>query len=185
MSGRLMGRPQLAHFAYRLDDEPWSDSLERNISIAGLGPGRHRLEVRCRVRDGPFSPRIAAAEFQVKPTWRETWWARMLALAFGMAAISQFMRWRLRASARRQAELEAIVAARDLSNRALDEKARLLRISEDRLRLLFQQAPAGIFVFDLDLIVTECNDQFVSLLKSDRKNVRAIASSGSAPDDRR
>jgi signal transduction histidine kinase len=98
---------RLAHFAYRLDDEPWSDSVERNISIAGLGPGKHRLEVRCRVRDGPFSPRIATAEFQVKPTWRETWWARMLALAFGMAAISQFVRWRLRASARRQVELEA------------------------------------------------------------------------------
>jgi len=30
---------QLAHFAYRLDDEAWSDSVERNISIAELGPG--------------------------------------------------------------------------------------------------------------------------------------------------
>ena len=51
---------QLVRFAYRLDDEPWTDSVERNISISGLGPGRHRLEVRCRVRDDPFSPRIAA-----------------------------------------------------------------------------------------------------------------------------
>ncbi len=159
---------QLVHFAYRLDDEPWTDSAERNISIAGLGPGKHRLEVRCRVRDGPFSPRIAAAEFQVKPTWRETWWAWLLALALGVAAISQFVRWRLRASARRQAELEALVAARDLSNRALDEKARLLRSSEDRLRLLFQQTPAGIFLFDLDLTVTDCNDHFLALLKSNR-----------------
>jgi len=162
---------QLVHFAYRLDDEPWTDSGERSVSIAGLAPGRHRLEVRCRVRDDPFSPRIAAAEFRVKPTWRETWWARLLALAVGMMAVSQFVRWRLRASARRQAELEAIVAARDLSNRALDEKARLLRSSEDRLRLLFQQAPAGIFLFDMDLMVTECNDQFLSLLKSDRDAV--------------
>jgi PAS domain S-box-containing protein len=162
---------QLVHFAYRLDDEPWTDSVERNISIAGLGPGRHRLEVRSRVRDDPFSPRIAAADFLVKPTWGETWWVRLLALAFGMAAISQFVRWRLRASARRQAELEAIVADRDLSNRALDEKARLLRSSEDRLRLLFQQTPAGIFLFDMDLRVTECNDQFLSLLQCDREAV--------------
>lgn len=43
----------------------------------------------------------------MKPTWRETWWARILALAFGTAAISQFVRWSLRASARRQAELDA------------------------------------------------------------------------------
>ncbi len=160
---------QLAHFAYRLDDEPWTDSVGRNVSIAGLGPGRHRLEVRCRVRDDPFSPRIAGAEFLVKPVWTERWWVRLLALAFGMAAISLFVRWRLRTYARKHAELEAIVADRDLSNRALDEKARLLRTSEDRLRLLFQQTPAGIFLFDMDLKVTECNDQFLSLLKCDRE----------------
>ncbi len=53
-------------------------------------------------------------------------------------------------------------------NRALDEKARQLRSSEDRLRLLFQQTPAGIFLFDRDLRVTECNDQFVSLLGDGR-----------------
>jgi PAS domain S-box-containing protein len=165
----------LVHFAYRLDDQPWTDSVERNISISGLGPGRHRQEVRSRVRDGPFSPRIAAAEFRIKPMWWETWWARLLALACGVAAISQFVHWRLSASARRQADLEAIVAARtenlSLANRALDEKARLLRSSEDRLRLLFQQAPAGIFLFDRDLRVTECNDQFLSLLRSDREAV--------------
>ncbi|HTB16709.1 MAG TPA: PAS domain S-box protein, partial [Bryobacteraceae bacterium] len=162
---------QLARFAYRLDDEPWTDSQERSISIAGLGPGKHRLEVQCRVRDDAYSPRIAAAEFRVEPAWNETWWARLLAVACGMAAISLFVRWRLRAAAHRHAELEAIVAARDLSNRALAEKASLLRSSEDRLRLLFQQAPAGIFLFDMDRRVTECNDQFLSILKSSREAV--------------
>ncbi len=162
---------QLAHFAYRLDDEPWTDSVERNISIAGLAPGKHVLEVRSRVRDDPFSPRIAAAEFRIEPKWTEKWWVRLLAVAAGMAAISLFVRWRLLASARRHAELEAIVAARDLSNRELAEKAHLLRSSEDRLRLLFQQTPAGIFLFNRDLQVTECNDQFLSLLKSGREAV--------------
>jgi hypothetical protein len=32
--------------------------------------------------------------------------------------------------------------------------------------LLFQQTPAGIFPFDRELRVTECNDQFMSLLQS-------------------
>ena len=166
---------QVVRFAYRLDDAPWTDSLERNISITGLGPGSHRLEVRSRVRDGPFSPRIAAAGFRVEPMWWETWWARLLALACGVAALSQLVRWRLHASMRRQVDLEATVAARtenlSLANRALDEKARQLRTSEDRLRLLFQQAPAGIFLFDQDLRVTECNDQFLSLLHSVREAV--------------
>ena len=70
---------QLVRFAYRLDQAPWTDSVERNISIRGLGPGTHRLEVRSRVRDGSFSPQIAAAEFRVDPIWSETWWARLLA----------------------------------------------------------------------------------------------------------
>ena len=99
-----------------------------------------------------------------------------------MAAISLFVRWRLRASARKQAELEAIVSARtenlSKANRALDEKARQLRSSEDRLRLLFQQTPAGIFLFDRDLKVTECNDQFLSLLQS-----RSRGGSRTAPVD--
>jgi PAS domain S-box-containing protein len=163
---------QLVRFAYRLDDAPWTDAVERNIVITGLGPGAHRLEVRGRVRDGPFSPRIAFAEFPVEPMWRETWWARLFALALLAIAIRQFLRWRLRAGARRQAALEATVAARtenlSIANRALDEKARQLRSSEDRLRLLFQQTPAGIFVFDRALRVSECNDQFLSLLQSDR-----------------
>src|SRR5271169_6240058 len=47
---------QLVRFAYRLDAGPWTDAVERSISIAGLGPGTHTLEVRCRVRDDPFSP---------------------------------------------------------------------------------------------------------------------------------
>jgi hypothetical protein len=63
---------QLVRFAYRLDEGPWTDSVERSISIAGLGPGTHRLEVRCRVRDGPFSPGTAASQFRVEPMWWET-----------------------------------------------------------------------------------------------------------------
>lgn len=48
---------QLVRFAYRLDQAPWTDSVDRSISIRGLGPGTHRLDVRCRVRDGPFPRR--------------------------------------------------------------------------------------------------------------------------------
>ena len=159
-------------FAYRLDDTPWTNSVDRSISITGLGPGSHRLEVRCRVRDSPFSPRIASADFQMERMWTETWWARLLALTCLLLAIGQFLRWRLSAGARRQAALEAMVAARTehlrIAIRTLDEKARQLHSSEDRLRLLFRQTPAGIFVFDRDLKVLECNDKFMSLLQSDR-----------------
>ncbi len=54
---------QLARFSYRLDDASWTESAEPKVSITGMTPGTHRLDVRSRVRDGPFSPRIATASF--------------------------------------------------------------------------------------------------------------------------
>jgi signal transduction histidine kinase/ligand-binding sensor domain-containing protein/CheY-like chemotaxis protein len=143
----------LVRFAYRLDQGTWTDSVERNVSISGLGPGRHRLEVRCRVREGPFSPQTAATEFQLEPKVTETWWAQALAAAFMLAAIIQFVRWRLSAAVQRQAELEAIVATRTTNltyaNRLLDDKARELRRSEDRLKNAERLAHVGHWDWDL------------------------------------
>jgi signal transduction histidine kinase/ligand-binding sensor domain-containing protein/ActR/RegA family two-component response regulator len=144
---------QLVQFAYRLDQAPWIDSVERTISISGLGPGRHRLELRSRVRDGPFSAKIAAAEFRLEPIWTETWWARLLAVACALGAIIQFVRWRLSAAVKKQAELEAIVAARTKNlreaNRSLDDKARRLRRSEDLLKNAERLAHVGHWDWDV------------------------------------
>src|SRR5262249_9285493 len=124
---------QLVRFAYRLDSGAWTNSTERSLSITGLGPGNHRLEVRARIRDGEFGPAVAAVEFRLEPRWRETWWARVLSIAAMLSGLLVFMRWRLGAAARKQAELEAIVAGRTANlirvNRSLDEKARQLRTS--------------------------------------------------------
>ena len=85
--------------------------------------------------------------------WRETWWARLLAVACVLAAITQFMRWRLSAAAQRQAELEAIVAARTTNlskaNRSLDDRACQLRRSEDRLKNAERLAHVGHWDWDV------------------------------------
>lgn len=144
---------QLVQFAYRLDQGPWTDLAERNISMSGLGPGRHSLEVRCRVREGPFSSAIAAADFQLQPRWPETWWARLLALVCVLLAIMQFVRWRLSAAAKKQTELEATVAARTANlseiNRLLDDKASQLRRSEERLKSAERLAHVGHWDWDV------------------------------------
>jgi len=144
---------QLAQFSYRLDQGPWTDSAERNIAINGLGPGPHRLEVRSRVREGPFSEHIAAAEFRIAQRWNETPWARALALIALLFAITAFVRWRLSAAGQKQAELEAIVAARTMNlskaNSALDEKARALRTSENRLKHAERLAHVGHWDWDV------------------------------------
>jgi ligand-binding sensor domain-containing protein len=145
---------QLAEFAYRLDGGPWTDSVERNISVSGLGPGRHRVELRSRVRDDMFSPQIAAAEFQVTRNWNETWWARLLGVTCVFMAITLFVQWRLSAAGRRQTELEAVVATRTIylskANRALDEATRELRASEGRLKNAERLAHVGHWDWDIN-----------------------------------
>jgi signal transduction histidine kinase/ligand-binding sensor domain-containing protein/ActR/RegA family two-component response regulator len=103
---------QLVQFAYRLDDGLWTDTAERVVSIAGLGPGRHRLEIRSHVRDAPASPRIASVDFQMQPMWFETWWLRCLMLLAGAAAVWGVVLWRHRLLERRNRELESAVRQR-------------------------------------------------------------------------
>ena len=103
---------QLVGFSYRLDGQTWTDTPERTLHITGLSPGRHNLEIRCRVRSGPYSERIAAADFLVAPRWWETWWARLICALLGAAAIWGVVVWRNRLLAQRNVQLEAAVRQR-------------------------------------------------------------------------
>jgi signal transduction histidine kinase/DNA-binding response OmpR family regulator/ligand-binding sensor domain-containing protein len=103
---------QLVHFAYRLDDDLWTDTAERVVSIAGLSPGRHRLEIRSHIRDGSVSARIAAADFQMEPMWFESWWLRCLVLLAGATAVWGIVLWRHRLLRLRNRELECAVRQR-------------------------------------------------------------------------
>lgn len=43
--------------------------------------------------------------------------------------------------------------------------------SEEHYRLLFQQSPLGIFHYDTNLIITDCNDRFADILQSSRERL--------------
>ncbi len=120
---------QLTRFSYRLDDGPWTETQERSIDIAGIGPGRHRLEVRSQVRNGPFSSKLAVAEFDVAPMWWETWWFRGIALVVAAALIGGTSWWRNRILRQRNLALERAVRERTVEleaerNKVLEEKRR-------------------------------------------------------------
>ncbi|MGO9257563.1 MAG: ATP-binding protein [Bryobacteraceae bacterium] len=132
---------QLVRFAYRLDGDPWTDTTERTLSIAGLGPGLHRLEIRSRVRDGPFSANVAVAEFRIEPKWWETWWLRSLAALSAIAAGWGVMLWRSRLLRSRNRQLELAVRQRTAEleserTKVLEEKRRADAASEAKGRFL-------------------------------------------------
>ena len=133
LQGRAVGAVRL-----RLDQAPWTDSVDRNISISGLGPGTHRLEVRCRVRD---EPRSAPDRRQRNSGWNRGGRDLVGSSAGGhvlLAAITQFVRWRLSAAARKAG---GAGGDRSRAHDKLDQgqsfvgrQSRQLRRSEDRLK---------------------------------------------------
>ena len=132
---------QSVGFAYRLDGERWTDATERVISFAGLSPGRHRLEIRSRVRGGPFSPNVAVAGFRIDPKWWETWWSRSVALLLGAAAVWGVILWRNGMLRRRNLQLEEAVCQRTAEleserTKVLIEKRRADEASEAKGRFL-------------------------------------------------
>lgn len=132
---------QLVRFAYRLDGEPWTDTAERTISFAELGPGRHRLEIQSRVSGAPPSAKVAVAEFQVEPKWWETWWLRLAALLLVTTAVWGAIRWRDRLLKRRNRQLEDAVSQRTVEleaerTKVLEEKRRADAASEAKGRFL-------------------------------------------------
>jgi signal transduction histidine kinase/streptogramin lyase/ActR/RegA family two-component response regulator len=132
---------QLVHFAFRLDGEHWTDTTERIISFAGLAPGRHRLEIRSRVRDGPVSAKVAVVEFQIEPKWWETWWLRSAALLLGAVAIWGLIVWRNGLLRRRNRQLEHAVRQRTAEleserTKVVEEKMRADEASEAKGRFL-------------------------------------------------
>jgi len=132
---------QLVRFAYRLDGGLWTDTAERVVSFAGLGPGRHQLEIRSHIREGPVSPTIAAAEFQIEPMWFETWWLRCLALLAGAVAVWATVLWRNRLLKRRNHELEC--AVRQRTSELETERARVL---EEKKRADEASEAKGLFL---------------------------------------
>ncbi len=125
---------QLVHFAYRLDGEPWTWTTERILSIAGLAPGRHRLEIQSRVRDGPVSAKVAGWDFQIEPKWWEAWWLRSMVLLCAAIGVWGVVVWRNRLLRHRNQQLEQ--AVRERTAELESEKRRADQASEAKGQFL-------------------------------------------------
>ena len=61
---------------------------------------------------------------------------------------------------------------RDISRRRVTEDE-LLK-SKEQFRALFENSSAGIFIYDRDMTVTDCNQQFADILKTKRENLLGL-----------
>ncbi len=124
-------RPEANRFRYRLDgyDRAWVEAGERReVTYAGLGPGRYTFRVQGSNSDGVWNEAGTALGFAVAPFWWQTPWA--LALA-GLAALGLALGGvRYRERRMRTVELERLVQERTA---ALREEQALTQEQADRL----------------------------------------------------
>ena len=62
-----------------------------------------------------------------------------------------------------------LVVLRDIDQRVQAQKA--LIASEVRYRALFDQSPVGVFMFNSDMVLTECNERLAEIMRSPREKL--------------
>lgn len=119
--------PQRVRFLYRLEgvDERWVDAgARRMVSYSNLGPGHYRFQVIARNNDGVWSRTGAALNFEIQPTFVESWPFKLLCAAALLALLWFAYSIRLRAVAR---SVRLRMAER------IEERERIARELHDRL----------------------------------------------------
>lgn len=102
-----LGAPERVRFEARLMgvDTDWRPlGGQRELSYSHLPPGRHELQVRASLGDGPASPHPATLRFILQPTLMQRAWMRMILVLAGIALLASVLRWRLVLQARREHE---------------------------------------------------------------------------------
>jgi signal transduction histidine kinase/ligand-binding sensor domain-containing protein len=95
--------PQRVRFMYRLEgvDEHWVDAgARRTVSYSNLGPGHYRFQVMARNNDGVWNRGGAVLDFEIRPTFIESWPFKLLCAVAVSALLWLTYSMRLRAVAR-------------------------------------------------------------------------------------
>lgn len=104
------------HLRVRLSglERKWRDTPSFIIRYPNLPGGRYRFEFQAVNSSGKSGP-IGGFDFAVRPPWQRSWWAYAGFIALGLLAVSWLVRLRVASLARRQTELEAVIAERTMA----------------------------------------------------------------------
>lgn len=85
------------YYSWRLDDEAWSAySLNRDVTLRSMKPGRHTFEVRARDYDLNVDPTPAAISFvAVAPVWQQAWFILLIVLFIGVILLAIWLWFRI------------------------------------------------------------------------------------------
>jgi len=120
-------------YSYRLlgANDKWS-TLTNNtkINYSNISPGSdYVFQVRAVDDAGNVSEHLAEFSFEIKPPWWQTWWFRLLAVAFALFVIYSIIKIRERALRERNMQLEKTVAERTAE--VVEEKKKVEKQNEE------------------------------------------------------
>lgn len=106
--------PDKVECRYRLGglELKFTEVMQREVRYPALPAGQYQLVVECREGTSNWSARPATFNFQVRPPWWQTWWARLVGLISLAAGVWGVVELRTRSIDIRRRQLEAAVAER-------------------------------------------------------------------------
>jgi methyl-accepting chemotaxis protein/ligand-binding sensor domain-containing protein len=120
--------PSRVRFRVKLEgvDSDWENvGARREASYMNLPPGTYTFHVRATNNDGVWNDEGASLTFEILPYFYQTWWFRTASVLALLLLAAWVVRYRLRQSGVREAELVALVKERTESVVAEKEKAEI------------------------------------------------------------
>lgn len=140
-SGLDFVNPAKNRYAYMLQgfDPDWVEVEEgHGATYTSIAPGNYVFRVRAANSDGVWNEDGLSVAVVITPPFWKTLWFKVLMLLAGAGAVVLFIKWRLRASAVREAELHRLV----------EERTAQLKRTYGQLEGIMEHSPTAIDLKD-------------------------------------
>jgi PAS domain S-box-containing protein len=177
--------PQKNQYAYMLEgfDKEWIQAGNRRFATyINLPGGQYVFRVKASNSDGVWNETGAAVPLLILPPIWQTWWFIGLLIVTGSVLLASAFRWRLNTIREQNIYLETQIAERtaelremnQLLEREVEQRKRAetelarraaeqLHQSEERFRVMFENAGIGIALVGMDRRPLEANARFIEM----------------------